>query len=233
MSEANEAIAHPRSIRSFVVRAGRMTVAQKRALETGLPRWGLSVENGRLDAQAAFGRDAPRILEIGFGMGASLAEQAARHPERDYLGIEVHPPGVGTLLATLDARQLTNVRVFMHDAIEVLERCIPDAWLDGVQLFFPDPWPKARHHKRRIVQPAFAQRIRHKLKPGGLFHLATDWAPYAEHMLAVLDAADGFRNTAGAGQCSPRPAERPHTKFEQRGERLGHEVFDLIYERCA
>lgn len=222
---------HPRAIRSFVLRAGRMTDAQKRAIRQGMPRWGLSAADGIIDMVQVFGRQAPVTLEIGFGMGHSLAENARQHPQRNYIGIEVHPPGVGKLFSLIEEYALTHVRIYQHDAVEVLQQCIPDASLDTVQLFFPDPWHKTRHHKRRIVQPAFAQLIRRKLKPGGCFHMATDWQPYAEHMLEVMEAAEGFRNAAGAGQYSPRPADRPTTKFERRGERLGHSVWDLMYLR--
>ena len=220
-----------RAIRSFVVRAGRMTDAQKRAIAEGMPRFGFPVDAGRVDIEAVFGRAAPVTLEIGFGMGHSLAENACAHPERNFIGIEVHPPGVGTLLSLLDEQQLSNVRIAQHDAVEVLNQNIDDASLDAVQLFFPDPWHKKRHHKRRIVRPDFVQLLRKKLKLGGCFHMATDWQPYAEHMLEVMEAADGFSNVAGAGQYSPRPVDRPVTKFERRGERLGHGVWDLMYTR--
>ncbi len=220
-------------IRSFVVRAGRMTQAQKRALAEGLPRWGLPADAGLLDFAAVFGRCAPLTLEIGFGMGHSLAENARQHPERDYLGIEVHPPGVGTLLSLIEAQGLTNIRVMQHDAVAVLDGCIADGTLDAVQLFFPDPWHKTRHHKRRLVQPAFVQLLRRKLAIGGCFHMATDWQPYAEHMLAVMEAAEGFVNATGPGRYAPRPEDRPVTKFERRGERLGHGVWDLVYTRVT
>ncbi len=222
-----------RAVRSFVVRAGRMTEGQERALAENWPRYGLELNAGTLDFVALFGAEAPVVLEIGFGMGDSLLEMARQAPQKGFLGIEVHPPGVGRLLGRLNEAGLTNVRVFCDDAIEVLARCIPDASLSGVQLFFPDPWPKKRHHKRRIVQPEFAQTIRNKLKIGGVFHMATDWEPYAEHMMEVMSAAEGYRNVAGEGQFSPQPEWRPVTKFQKRGERLGHGVWDLMFERVS
>lgn len=219
-----------RRIRSFVRREGRMTKSQQSALERLWPRYVVEPE-GALDLDAIFGRRAPRVLEIGFGMGDSLAATAAAQPERDYLGIEVHRPGVGSLLSRLEDDIITNVRVVCHDAVEVLQRCVADESFDAVQLFFPDPWPKKRHHKRRIVQPAFVELLRRKLKPGGLFHVATDWEHYAEHVLAVMAQAPGFRNAAGAARYVERPDERPATKFERRGERLGHVIRDLIFVR--
>ncbi len=222
-----------RPIRSFVVRAGRMTDAQKRAIAEGMPRWGFPVDSGVADLASVFGCEAPVTLEVGFGMGHSLAENAAQNPACNFIGIEVHPPGVGTLLTLIEEQQLRNIRIAQHDAVEVLEQHIPDAALDTVQLFFPDPWHKKRHHKRRIVRPEFVQLLRRKLKTGGRFHMATDWQPYAEHMLEVMEAAEGFSNAAGTGQYSPRPADRPVTKFERRGERLGHGVWDLIYTRIT
>ena len=222
-----------RRIRSFVKREGRLTKGQRRALEELFPRYGITLDQGRLDLDALFGRCAPRILEIGFGNGATLAEMAARHPDNDYLGIEVHRPGVGNLLLQIEQRGLTNIRISNDDAVEVLEQQIPDASLDAVYLFFPDPWHKKRHHKRRIVQPEFAQLVRRKLKTGGVFHLATDWVDYAEHMRDVLEAQPGFENTAGPGHFTPRPDYRPLTKFEQRGQRLGHEVRDLVFKRIS
>lgn len=222
-----------RTIRSFVRREGRMTDAQHRALETLWPKYGLDPGAGPLDLDASFGRRAPRLLEIGFGMGDALLEMAERHPENDYLGIEVHRPGVGRLFARLEEKGLRNVRVICADAVEVLRKAIPDASLDVVYLFFPDPWPKKRHHKRRIVQPPFVALLGQKLIHGGVLHMATDWEGYAQHMLAVLSAAPGFVNTAGPGAFTLRPGERPMTKFERRGERLGHPVRDLVfrYER--
>jgi len=225
-----ESLKLPRPIRSFVLRQGRMTPAQRSALDTLWEQYGIELGDTQINLDALFGRSAPRILEIGFGMGSSLAEMAAAHPEQDYLGIEVHRPGVGNLLKLIDAHPLSNVRVISADAIEVLNQ-IPGACLDAVYLFFPDPWHKRRHHKRRIVQPSFVTRIAQKLKPGGHFHLATDWEEYAEQMLRVLSAAPEFANTAGPGKYAPRPAYRPLTKFERRGHGLGHRVCDLVFVR--
>lgn len=222
----------PRGVKSYVLRAGRMTVAQNRGLEEVWPRLGLSVEDGLQDLDALFGRHAPRVVEIGFGMGGSLIEQAEAHPDTDFIGIEVHAPGVGKLLDEADKRGLTNVRVYRDDALEVLSRCLPEASLDGLQLFFPDPWPKKKHHKRRIVQAAFVELVRTRLKAGGQLHMATDWQAYAEHMAEAMAAAPGYRNTATDGPYVPRPEFRPLTKFERRGEKLGHGVWDLIFERA-
>ncbi|GAB2789355.1 tRNA (guanosine(46)-N7)-methyltransferase TrmB [Halomonas shantousis] len=220
-----------RGVKSYVLRAGRMTVAQNRGLEEVWPRLGLTLEQGMQDLDALFGRHAPRVVEVGFGMGQSLIEQAEQHPDTDFIGIEVHAPGVGKLLDEADKRGLTNLRVYREDALEVLRRCLPEACLDTLQLFFPDPWPKKKHHKRRIVQPAFIELVRTRLKIGGLFHMATDWEPYAEQMAELMDQAPGYRNTATDGIFVPRPDFRPLTKFEVRGEKLGHGVWDLIYTR--
>jgi len=235
-----------RPIRSFVRREGRLTRGQQRALDTLWPRFGVdtpgvevleadrrALDPEPLDLAALFGRATPgdRVLEIGFGNGASLAGMAAAHPDNDYLGIEVHRPGVGNLLRLLGEQGLENVRVICDDAVQVLKYHLPDACLDRVQLYFPDPWHKKRHHKRRIVTPAFAALVAQKLKPGGVFHLATDWQDYAEQMLTVMEAAPAYRNLAGPGEFSPRPDWRPLTKFEQRGQRLGHGVWDLLFER--
>ncbi len=212
-------------------REGRLTAGQQRALDELWPRFGLEPEAGFLDLDAVFGRRAPRVLEIGFGNGESLAVMAKAAPETDFIGIEVHRPGVGRLLLLLEELGLENVRVFCADAVEVLEHCIPEGSLDAVHLFFPDPWHKKRHHKRRIVQPEFAERVRLRLTPGGRIHFATDWAEYAEHMLAVLSATEGLHNLSADGGYVPRPDYRPRTKFEQRGERLGHGVWDLVFEK--
>ena len=220
-----------RTIRTFVMRAGRMTPAQQKALQQQWPQFGLDLGVGMLDFTRLFGRQAPTILEIGFGMGDSLLAMAEAAPETNYIGIEVHTPGVGRLLNNVAKAGLSNLKLFNEDALLVLADCIPDGSLDGIQLFFPDPWHKKKHHKRRMVQPAIAQTFRHKLKLGGCFHMATDWQPYAEHMMAVMSAAAGYRNHAGAGAYSPQPAHRPDTKFQRRGERLGHGVWDLVFER--
>ena len=232
MSDSKHSIdPQPRRIRSFVRREGRLTPGQQRALDEIWPRFGLDFE-AAFDAAGAFGRTAPLTLEIGFGNGASLAQMAANEPDTDFIGIEVHRPGVGHLLLELESRELTNVRIFCHDAVEVLERRIPDHCLDRALLFFPDPWPKKKHHKRRILQPGFTSLIAAKLKPGGIFHMATDWQPYAEHMLEVMEASAAFSNCSGERRWSDRPAYRPVTKFESRGQRLGHGVWDLLYRRC-
>ncbi|WP_372740936.1 tRNA (guanosine(46)-N7)-methyltransferase TrmB [Neptunomonas sp.] len=222
---------HMRTVRSFVKRAGRTTEGQQKALEDVWPVMGLEVKSGPVVFSEVFGRDAPVVLEIGFGMGDSLLEMARREPEKNYIGIEVHTPGVGRLLSNASDEGLTNIRIFAEDAIEVLAKCIPDNSLDVVQLFFPDPWHKKRHHKRRIVQPDFAQNLRKKLKIGGYFHMATDWENYAEHMMDVMSAAEGYTNKMGEGQYSPQPEWRPVTKFQKRGERLGHGMWDLMFEK--
>ncbi len=228
----DDALKH-RSIRSFVQRQGRITPSQQRALDELLPRFGLTYRAEVFDIPAIFGREAPLWLEIGFGSGDSLAEIAAAQPQVDFIGIEVHRPGVGKLLNSIQQRDLHNLRVVCHDAVEVLRDCIADAALDRLLLFFPDPWHKKRHHKRRIVNPQFAELVRRKLAVGGVWHLATDWQDYAEWMLEHLDAAPGLDNCAGPGQYSERPDYRPLTRFERRGMRLGHGVWDLLYRRCA
>jgi tRNA (guanine-N7-)-methyltransferase len=224
---------HMRTVKSFVLRAGRMTEGQQKAMEAVWPEMGLELQQGMLDLNEVFGREAPVVLEIGFGMGDSLVEMAKDQPEKNYIGIEVHRPGVGRLLSNAEKAELSNIRVFCDDAIEVLAQCIPDGSLSCIQLFFPDPWHKKRHHKRRIVQPEFAQTLRKKLKVGGVFHMATDWENYAEHMMEVMSEADGYQNVAGDGQYSPQPEWRPVTKFQKRGERLGHGVWDLMFEKTA
>lgn len=221
---------HPRAIRSFVTRAGRITSAQERALETLWPKYGIE-PHGVLDLDAVFGRAAPRTAEIGFGNGENLLALAAAHPERDYLGIEVHRPGVGRVLLGLEQRALSNVRLLCHDAVEVLERHLPEDCLDEILVLFPDPWPKKRHHKRRLIQAPFVTLLAGRLKPGGRVHLATDWAPYAEQMLVVLGAEARLRNLAPQGGFVTRPEERAATRFERRGERLGHQVWDLAFVR--
>ncbi|ROR34622.1 tRNA (guanosine(46)-N7)-methyltransferase TrmB [Inmirania thermothiophila] len=222
--------AQTRRIRSFVRREGRMTAAQRRALATLWPRYGLE-PRGVLDLDAAFGRRARRTLEIGFGNGEALLTLARTALEEDFLGIEVHRPGVGHLLLGLEREGLGNVRVICDDAVEVLSRHLPAASLDRILIWFPDPWPKKRHHKRRLVQPPFVRELLRVLRPGGLLHLATDWPDYAEHMVAVLEAEPGLINLEGPGRFAPRPPWRPRTRFEARGERLGHPVLDLLYRR--
>ena len=222
-----------RRIRSFVLRTGRMTEGQKRAYDLHWPSKGLELKNGAIVLPEVFGRDAPVVLEIGFGMGDSLAQMAAAEPDKDFIGVEVHSPGVGRLMHLIDESGIENLRAYCDDAVEVLEQCIADNSLSRVQIYFPDPWHKKRHHKRRLVQPEFVQLLRRKLKPGGVIHLATDWENYAEHMMLVMSGAEGFRNTQGEGAFAPRPDYRPVTKFEKRGERLGHGVWDLLFEKTA
>ena len=216
-----------RAIRSFVKRGGRITVAQQRALAELWPRYGAAAGSSPLDLDALFGRRAPRTLEIGFGDGETLVALAAAHPERDYLGLEVHAPGVGHCLLRAAESGLGNVRVVQHDAVEVLEHSILPRALDEVLIYFPDPWPKKRHHKRRLVQPDFTALAASRLAPGGRLHAATDWQEYAEHMLAVLEATPGLANLSPG--FSDRPEWRPETKFERRGRRLGHGVRDLLF----
>ncbi|CAG9189309.1 tRNA (guanine-N(7)-)-methyltransferase [Paraburkholderia tropica] len=220
-----------RRIRSFVTRAGRVSTGQRRALDEFGPRFVVPYTPAPADWNATFGREAPRVLEIGFGMGASTAEIAALRPGDDFLGVEVHEPGVGALLKLIGEQNLTNIRIIQHDAVEVLEQMIAPASLDGVHIFFPDPWHKARHHKRRLIQPKFVQLLISRMKPGAYLHCATDWQNYAEQMLEVLGAEPALENTAA--DYAPRPDYRPVTKFERRGLRLGHGVWDLVFKRRA
>ena len=218
-----------RPIRSYVVRPGRMGPGQQRALDELGPRFVLPFQPAPLDLHACFGRSAPVVLEIGFGMGDATAQIAAALPQLDFLGIEVHPPGVGALLRQIGERQLSNLRLVQHDAVEVLERMIPPASLAGVHIWFPDPWHKLRHNKRRLVQAPFVSQLVGYIAPGGYLHCATDWQPYAEQMLAVLAAEPALRNTAPG--FAPKPEWRPLTKFEARGVKLGHGVWDLLFRR--
>lgn len=218
-----------RSIRSFVLRQGRMSPGQTRAIETLYPRFGIEYASKLLDFDAVFGRKAPRILEIGCGMGETTAAIAAANPAQDCLSIEVHGPGVGNLLKLIDAGNLTNLRIIQHDAVEVLAHMIPDASLDGVHIFFPDPWHKKKHHKRRLIQAPFIHALCAKLKAGAYIHVATDWQDYAEWVLEVLRGERKLENTVA--DYAPQPDYRPLTKFEQRGLRLGHGVWDLIFVR--
>ena len=220
-----------RSIRSFVVRAGRMTSGQQKAMQALWPAYGIGHDDLLLDFDALFGRAAPRTLEIGFGNGDHLVALADAHRDADFIGIEVHPPGVGHLLQQVAARQLANVRVACHDAVEVLARQVPEQSLDEVHILFPDPWHKKRHHKRRLIQEPFVALVASRLKLGGVLRLATDWVPYAEHMLECLGRSPALRNLSSSGDYVPRPASRAPTRFERRGERLGHEVRDLAFER--
>ncbi len=212
-----------------MLRQGRVSSAQQRACETLLPRYGVTFSAARLDLEQLFGRAAPKILEIGFGMGESTAAIAAAQLENDYLGIEVHTPGVGNLLKLIDAQALPNVRIIQHDAVEVLRHMIAPQSLDGIHIFFPDPWPKKRHHKRRLIQPPLVELLTEKLKPGAYLHAATDWHEYAEQILMVFSAAPVLKNTVA--EYAPRPAYRPQTKFETRGLRLGHGVWDIVFQR--
>jgi tRNA (guanine-N7-)-methyltransferase len=221
-----------RTVKSYVIRAGRMTLAQQQAYEQFWPHYGLTLQDGPLNAEAVFGRKAPLVFEIGFGMGGSLITMAQANPEWNYIGVEVHPPGIGNILRSIADTGLTNLKIYQADAKSVLEQCIADGALDRVQIFFPDPWHKTRHHKRRLIQAGFVQELRAKLKTGGILHLATDWQPYAEQMMAVLSAAEGFQNCCGTGLYATEHG-RPATRFEQRGQRLGHGVWDLLFGKSA
>lgn len=218
-----------RTIRSFVLRQGRVSNAQQRAWDTLFPKFGIEYAAEPLDATAVFGRSAPLFLEIGSGMGETTVEIAKAHPGNNYIAIEVHLPGVGSLLKMLEEESLPNLRVIRHDAVDVLETMIPDASLAGIHVFFPDPWPKMRHHKRRLIQPPLVALAARKLAPGAYLHLATDWEEYAGHMLAVLAAEPLLENTASG--YAPRPGYRPQTRFEARGLKLGHAVHDVIFRR--
>ena len=226
-SEARER----RPVRSFVLRGGRLTDGQRRALEELWPRWGIDAGGGVLDFAALFGNGGPVILEIGFGNGDATWRMAQAEPQHNFLGVEVHRPGVGRLLLTLEEQGIGNLRVVCDDAVTLLRERVRPASLGGVRIYFPDPWPKKRHHKRRIVQADFIDLLASRMRAGAILHLATDWAPYAEHMLDVLRASQEFENLSpNAGSC-PRPAWRPRTKYERRGERLGHPVSDLVFRR--
>ncbi len=232
MPETENKIRPRRQIRSYVLREGRLTPGQQRAFDTLWPLWGLDFQPQELNLGELFENAHPVYLEIGFGNGESLAEMARSHPQRNYLGIEVHRPGVGHLLLKLREYGCSNVRIIRHDAVEVLDQMLGPASLQGVYLFFPDPWHKKRHHKRRILQTPFLDKLARVIRPGGFFHAATDWRDYADHMLDLLgDDGLRFENQAGPGEFTPRPDERPLTKFEQRGQRLGHGVWDLIFTR--
>lgn len=222
-------MAEHRPIRSFVLRQGRVSNAQRRAHEILMPKYGIPFADNPLDLDQIFGRSVPKFLEIGFGMGETTATIAKAHPQYDYLAIDVHTPGVGSLLKQIDESGLVNVRVIQHDAVEVLQRMLPSDCLDGVHIFFPDPWPKARHHKRRLIQPEFITLLCRHLKRGGYIHAATDWENYAGQILEVLRNEPQLANTAI--DYAPRPEYRPLTKFEQRGLRLGHGVWDLVFRR--
>lgn len=229
--EAEAAGVYISKVKSYVKREGRITKAQQSAIDRNWPNMGLTHQQGLCDFQAIFDNDNPAVLEIGFGMGASLVDMAKHAPELNFIGIEVHRPGVGACLQLAEENNITNLRVYEHDAVEVLADCIPDSSLHRVQLYFPDPWHKKRHHKRRLVQDEFVQKLRSKLVIGGHFHMATDWEHYAEHMLEVMNHAEGYKNTSEDNLYVPKPDYRPLTKFEQRGQRLGHGVWDLIFCR--
>lgn len=222
---------HPRTIKSFVLRQGRMTKGQEQSMEALWPQFGIETAATPLDFAQLFGRAAPITLEIGFGNGDSLAQMAQALPERDFIGIEVHTPGVGHLLKLVGEKGLQNVRVMNSDAVDILQQRIPPGSLDRVQLFFPDPWHKKKHRKRRIVQADFVKLIASRLRTDGVFHMATDWENYAEHMAKAMEASADFSNLATEPPYSPRPDERPLTKFENRGLKLGHGVWDLLYQK--
>ena len=220
-----------RTVRSFVRREGRLTTAQQRALDVLWPQFGIVEDDAVINFDQLFNRVAPRVLEIGFGNGNSLAEMAANQPGHDYIGVEVHRPGIGQLLNLIEQQKLCNLRVACTDAVELLKYRIADQSLDRVQLYFPDPWHKKRHHKRRIIQAEFVAILAQKIKPGGYLHMATDWQHYAEQMLDDLSTHSGFINCANKSGYIPRPDWRPLTKFEQRGQKLGHDVWDLLFKR--
>jgi len=231
MSDKDPSDVRLRSVRSFVLRAGRATAGQQRALAQLWPKYGVEFSPAALDLPTLFGRAAPRMLEIGFGAGEALLEFASAHPEIDCIGVEVHRPGVGRLLLGAEAATLSNLRVICHDAVEVLQHQLPPASIALVHIFFPDPWPKKRHHKRRLIQPAFVELLAKVIAPGGTLRLATDWEPYAQHMREVIDASSAFANIAADAGFVARSAERTLTRFERRGQRLGHGVWDLEYRR--
>ncbi|WNO11749.1 tRNA (guanosine(46)-N7)-methyltransferase TrmB [Teredinibacter sp. KSP-S5-2] len=218
-------------IRSYVIRAGRMTDGQRSAFDKWWPQYGLSLFDGPIELSEIFPEGGEVVLEVGFGMGDSLLQMTKSSPETNFIGIEVHPPGVGRLISCAGKEEVKNLKVYMADALDVLEDCIPLNSLDRFQLFFPDPWHKKKHNKRRILQPEFVQLIRDKLKPGGIFHMATDWEEYAEYAMEVMSTADGYENCAGQYLFSVKPEYRPNTKFEARGEKLGHGVWDIVFQK--
>jgi len=220
-----------RNIRSFVLRKGRLTIAQQRALDELWPHYGIERGETVLDYEDHFGRSADVIVEIGFGNGESTWQMAQQEPEKNFIGVEVHKPGVGHLLMALEEHDIENVRIAREDAVPFLQQRIAIGSLAGVRIYFADPWPKKRHHKRRIIQPEFVAQLARCMAKGGILHLATDWQPYAEHMLEVMQASPDFLNLSPDGDYSVRPDWRPYTKYEERGERLGHEVRDLLYQR--
>lgn len=219
-----------RTIKSYVVRGGRLTSSQRQAMTELWPKYGLEQKQGMLVRQEIFERSADLVFEVGFGMGDSLIKMAKGNPDQDFIGVDVHPPGIGTLLRQIKENQLSNVRVYQGDATIVLQECIKADELSKIQIFFPDPWHKKKHHKRRLIQPEFVQAMREKLQPGGVMHLATDWENYAEQMMAVMSVAPGFQNSVASREFA-HDHSRPSTKFERRGQRLGHGVWDLIFEK--
>lgn len=218
-------------VRSFVLRGGRLTAGQKRALDELWPRFGIEKDESLLDFKRLFGNDAPVIMEIGFGNGDATWRMAQANPAENYLGVEVHQPGIGHLLLKIQQHEIANIRLAHDDAVDFIRQRIPTGSLDGVRIYFPDPWPKKRHHKRRLIQSAFIALLASSLRPGALLHVATDWEPYAEHMLEVMRSSAGFVNLSLAGDFCDQPAWRPQTKYESRGERLGHQVRDLLFQR--
>ncbi len=230
-SPPDEAFFRQQHIKSFVRRRGHISKAQEKSVETGLPVWGIPYEAKPLDYTQAFGRQAPQWFEIGFGMGETTAQIAREHPEVNYLGVEIFTAGVGALLKRIDEQAINNIRIISHDAVDIVHNMITDASLDRIHIYFPDPWRKARHHKRRLIQPAFISQLAPKLKPNGVLHCATDWEHYAHQMLEVLSGEPLLQNTSEG--FTPRPDTRPLTKFEQRGLRLGHGVWDVVFTRKA
>lgn len=220
-----------KTIRSYVIRSGRMTEGQRKAFEQWWPQYGLRLTDGAIDPQAVFGRSAPLVLEIGFGMGDSLLHMAKAEPDKDFIGIEVHSPGVGRLINQAGLDELKNLRVYMADAKDVMDDCIPSNAISRFQLYFPDPWHKKKHNKRRIVQAEFMDLVAQKIAPNGVVHLATDWEAYADHMMEVMSNCAVFENAASEYHFSDKPEYRPETKFERRGERLGHGVWDIVFRR--
>lgn len=228
---SDQELAH--KIKSFVIRAGRMTHSQQKGWDEVFPKHGFSLTESQFDWEHSYAVSGPRVVEIGFGMGDSLLTMAEQNPTYRYLGLEVHKPGVGKLFAEVEKRGIKNIKVFAEDAVRVLEVSIPPQTIDLIQIFFPDPWHKKRHHKRRLIQPDFIDLLLTRLAPEGRLHLATDWQPYAEHMMAVLENNGNVQNVAGSRQFILRPESRPETKFERRGHRLGHGVWDLMFQKTA
>lgn len=220
-----------KAIRSYVIRGGRMTEAQEKAFSQWWPIYGLSLHDGKINLVEVFGREAELVVEVGFGMGDSLLAMAEAEPEKNFIGIEVHPPGVGRLINEAGKKDLKNLRVYLADAVDVISDCLPKASASRFQLYFPDPWHKKKHTKRRIVQPEFIAQVHALLKAQGVFHMATDWEHYAEHMMEAMSLASGFENTAGEYQYSEKPSYRPTTKFEMRGARLGHGIWDIVFAK--